>query len=239
VISKAPRPFALFSVVVWFVLSVGLGACQTTTPAPHAVAPVTQKRAKPPESKRNDALAGGTAFKTFSSARFNLSLALPDNQAFKIEDQKTSWFVAEHTPTGSSVLVRSWREYELMNRVSCEERARLHKDLPGRERGTVIDDRRIDIPSQHDTMVEVRLREQTESPRYVGTVLAFGGWARHCFAFVFATTNDDKKIVIARLSTIVHGTLEHMKFDDPLVPQRAPPDLETPLHLDPRGPIGP
>jgi len=65
-------------------------------------------------------------------------------------------------------------------------------------------------------------------------VLAFGGWAHQCFAFVFVTRDDDETTVAARLSTIVHGTLGHMKFDSNLVPKRTPPDLKTPLHLETR-----
>lgn len=233
-ISKLPSLPSTFRFAAWFVLSIALGACQTTTPSPVVHATPVPNNA-PLEAKRIDALAEGTSFKTVRSARFDFSLALPDLESFEINDQTTSWFVAQHQPTGSSLLVRSWREYEHMNRVSCEERARLHRNLPEREKGTVIEDRRIDIPPEHDTMVEVRLREKADSPQFIGTVLAFGGWARHCFAFVFSTMGDDKKIVAARLSTMVSGTLEHIKFDSDLVPKRAPPDLKTPLRLDPRG----
>jgi len=239
VISKLPSPHPNFCLALWFVLTIALGACQTTTPPPPIVPTTSATKSGQSEAKRIDALAEGTSFKTVRSARFDFSLALPDIESFQINDQTTSWFVAQHQPTGSSVLVRSWREYELMNRVSCEERARLHRNLPERDKGTVIEDRRIDVPPEHDTMVEVRLREKSESPTFVGTVLAFGGWARHCFAFVFVTTGDDKKVVAARLSTMVTGTLEHLKFDSDLVPKRAPPDLKTPLRLDPRGPALP
>jgi hypothetical protein len=96
----------------------------------------------------------------------------------------------------------------------------------------LLEERRVDVPPEHDTIVDVHMREQKQAPRFEGTVLAFGGWAHRCFAFVFVTGDDDKTKVAARLSTIVHGTLERMKFDSDLVPKRAPPDLKTPLRLE-------
>lgn len=236
---NSPSPPASLHIAAWFVLGVVLGACQTPS-TPYQVVPTSPSTNNTPlETKRIDALAEGASFKTVHSDRFGFSLDLPDAASFEIKDQKDPWFVAIHPQTGSTVLVRSWREYELMNRVSCEQRARLYRDLPGRELGTVIEDRRIDVPPEHDTMVEVRVHEKSESPRFIGSALAFGGWAHRCFAFVFATTDDDETIVAARLSTIVHGTLERMKFGNALTPKRTPPDLKTPVHLDPRGPMTP
>lgn len=240
VTSNPPSPLpSSFSIAAWFVLGLTLSACQATT-APQQVVPTSAStNSSPIETRRVDPLAEGTSFKTIHSDRFGFSLELPDAGSFEIKDQKEPWFTAFHPLTGSTVLVRSWREYEMMNRVSCEQRARLYRDLPTREHGTVIEDRRVDVPPDHDTMVEVRVREKPESPRFIGSMLAFGGWSRHCFAFVFATTDDDETIVAARLSTIVHATLERMKFDNGLTPKRTPPDLKTPLRLDPLAPTLP
>lgn len=121
-----------------------------------------------------------------------------------------------------------------MNRTSCEERARLHRTLPEREGRAVVEERRIDVPPGHDTIVDVRVREHPQTPKFEGTVLAFGGWAHGCFAFVFATRDDDETTVAARLSTVVHGTLEQMTFGNDLEPKRVPPDLRNPLRLDVR-----
>lgn len=237
--SKLPPLFSIPLGAGWFVLSGVLGACQTTSAPPRVISTPPPRINAPVETKRIDALAEGASFKTVTSDRFGFSIELPDAGKFEIKDHKESWFSAAHTPTGSSLLMRTWREYETMNRVSCEQRARLYRDLPLREGGTVIDDRRIDVPHEHDTMVEVRVREKSASPRFTGSVLAFGGWVRHCFAFVFVTTDDDETIVAARLSTIVHGTLERTKFANELAPKRMPPDVKAPLRLDPVGPAPP
>lgn len=217
--------------IVLFLASTLMGACRTTAhpPRPPASAP---KPATIDPSPPRDTLAIGSSFKTYTSTRFHFTLPLPDRVSFRIEDTTDRWFVATHEPTASTMLVRSWREYEIMNRTSCEERARLYRTLPAREGGVRIDERRVDVPPEHDTMLDVRVRERNQTPRFEGTVLAFGGWAHRCFAFVFVTGDDHEETVAARLSNIVHGSLERMKFHDDLVPQRTPPDLKTPLHFD-------
>lgn len=230
--AQAPAPrtnrFVLFALG-----STALMACDPPGPAQLQTAP--RPTSSFTATPRFDALsAGGSSFQTYTSTRFNFSLPLPDGASFRIEDKTDRWFVGTHTPTASTLLVRAWREYEIMNRTSCEERARLHRTLPERDRRVLLEERRVDVPPEHDTIVDVRVRELDQTPRFEGTVLAFGGWARRCFAFVFVTRDDDETTVAARLSTIVHGTLERMKFDSDLVPKRAPPDLKTPLRLETR-----
>lgn len=185
--------------------------------------------AKPP---RFEPFGDGTSFQTITSTRFDFSIPLPDGASFRIDDRTDRWLVATHSETSSTLLVRAWREYELMNRRTCEQQARLYRTLPERVGDVVVEEKRIDAPPDHDTIVDVRIRERAEAPRVEGTVLAFGGWAHRCFAFVFVTRHDDKAAVAARLSTIVHGTLLRMKFQSDLVPRRTPPDLETPLRLE-------
>jgi len=179
-----------------------------------------------------EVIGEGSSFQTYASARFHFLLPLADGASFHVDDQTDRWFVATHSATTSTLLVRAWREYEIMNRDSCEARARLYRALPERDRGVRIEQRRIDVPPEHDTIVDVRVVEHEKAPRFEGTVLAFGGWAHGCFAFVFVTRGDDETTVAARLSTIVHGSLERMKFDSDLVPKRTPPDLKTPLRLE-------
>ncbi len=213
-----------------------LGACGAAehpprkTPTP---SPSTTTKTSPPR----DTLAIGSSFKTYASPRFHFSLPLPDRSSFRIEDDTDRWFVATHQPTASTMLIRTWREYGIMDRASCEHQARLYRVLPEQDQGVRIDERRIDVPPEHDTMVRVYVRERKETPHFEGTVLAFGGWAHRCFAFVFATGDDNEATVAERLSNIVHGSLEHMTFRDDLAPRRAPPDLKTPVRLEPpRGP---
>lgn len=230
----APAPTTI-RLLLFVVVNVLLAACttgQTPTPSLATPQPSTMASAKQPP---DDALAKGSSFQTHTSARFNFSLPLPDGASFRIDDQTERWFVATHERTASTLVVRAWREYEIMNRSSCEARARLYRTFPERERSLQVEERRIDVPPGHDTIVDVRMRELTGSPRFEGAVLAFGGWAHQCFAFVFVTRGDVETTVTGRLSTIVQGSLERMKFTSDLDPKRTPPDLKTPLHLEMTG----
>lgn len=202
-----------------FIALAGCSAAPARDPAP-----IVQPPPVVAPAARLDDLGAGASFQTVSSARFELSFPLPDARHFQIDDQSERWFVATHLPTSSILLVRAWREYELMDRRSCEERARLFRNLPVREGGVVIEDRRIDVPPEYDTMVEVRARVGTS--RAQGSVLAFGARARKCFAFVFLTSGEHEDVVTARLSTITNGSLARMRFDDALVPKRKPLDLK-------------
>ena len=214
------------------IVCVFLAACGARTTQSRPVQPQPQSSPASTQRPRIDALANGSSFQTYTSTRFDFSLPLPDGASFRIDDKTDRWFVATHLVTSSKLFVRTWREYELMNRTSCEERARLHRTFPERDRGVPIEERRVDVPPEHDTIVDVRVHELPGSPRFEGTVLAFGGWAHKCFGFVFVTRDDDETTVAARLSTIVRGSLERMKFESDLVPKRTPPDLKTPLRLE-------
>ena len=165
----------------------------------------------------------GSSFQTISSTRFDLSFPMPDAGGFQIDDRTERWLVATHPATSSTLHVRTWREYELMNRQTCEDRARLFRQLPERNGAMVIEQRRIDVPPDHDTIVEVRVHVGTKATE--GSVLAFGAWARRCFAFVFTTRDDHERTVVARLSTIRHGTLARMRFESELVAKRKPPNF--------------
>lgn len=213
------------------VVCVAMTACGAPPSKPQPTP--TPTPSKPVETPPPDPLADSSSFKTIVSTRFDFSLPLPDSSSFRIEDKVDRWFVATHQPTTSTLLIRKWREYDIVDRKVCEERARLHRTLPEVDRAVPIEERRVDVPPGHDTIVDVRVREQAQAPRYEGTVIAFGGWAHQCFAFVFVTKDDDETTVAARLSTIVHGSLEHMKFNSDLDPKRTPPDLKTPLRLEP------
>lgn len=216
---------ALLVVCAW------TNACGAPAPKP-SPAPVPTP-AKTVAAPPPDRLSDDSSFQTIVSTRFDFALPLPDSSSFQIDDVHERWFVATHQPSGSTLLIRKWREYDIVDRRVCEERARLHRTLPERDRAAPIEERRIDVPPGHDTIVDVRVREQARAPRYEGQVLAFGGWAHQCFAFVFVTKDDDETTVADRLSTIVHGSLEHLKFQSDLDPKRTPPDLKTPLRLDP------
>ncbi|HVK70784.1 MAG TPA: hypothetical protein VM694_40290, partial [Polyangium sp.] len=170
-----------------------------------------------------DALAAASSFTTFTSARFDLSLPLPDGAAFRVDDRTERWLVARHDTTSSLLLVRTWREDEVGNRARCEARARTWRDLPSREGGRLVSASRLAAPPDHDTLVEVLLGPRaTNGGPTDGFVLAFGGWAKRCFAYVFATRGANERVVMERLAVMVDGSLRRMHFQSELVPTRPP-----------------
>jgi len=174
-----------------------------------------------------DPIGGATpaSFKLVTSARFDLALPLPDGASFEVDDKSERWFVATHKATGSVLRVRLFREDDNQNHERCEAKARLASTLPEREGSRLIDRRRIAFPPEHDTIAEARLWPKTKGESAEGVVLAFGGWAKKCFAFVFTTYADDERIVVARLATIVDGSLSRARVQTDLLPSRVPHEV--------------
>jgi hypothetical protein len=157
----------------------------------------------------------------YRSARFDLLLPLPDRAGWRIEDRKEPWLVAVHAASSTSLLVRVFRYEGRADRAACEQRARLFRDLPPREGSTFIERRRIDVPTGFDTLVELGVADTPPGASVEGFALAFGGWARRCFAFV-ATTRaagaEAQRVVAARLAAVVEISLRGLKLENELEP---------------------
>ena len=213
-------------------LAFGAGAvlgCEAPT-AVVPLAPVKPALVVPP---RRPGLGDGVSGE-FVSLRLGLRLALPDGKAWRIDDHGASWLVARHAGTGSELLVRTWREEDVMNRARCEERARLARKLPERESGESVEKRAVDVPPEFDTVAEAyvvapALRGQAGKAQegLRGFALAFGGKGRRCFAWVYTTSVGGAGAEAAlgeRLATMVQGSLGATTIVNELNPQieRAP-----------------
>jgi hypothetical protein len=209
---KSLAAFALAGV------ALGLAACggppSAASPAPRGPASTAQLTS----------FAAGP-WGTFRSKRFDLELPLPDGHAWRIDDHTTGWLVATHAPTASTLLVRTWREDANMNRARCEERARSWRALPDREGTDLIEQFDLALPPDHDTHAEVRAgRGGARADTITGAVLAFGGFARKCFAYVYATSASGPGAEAAvgdRLAVMAHGSLEKLTFTSELAPARS------------------
>jgi len=123
-------------------------------------------------------------------------------------------------------MVRAWRDDEVMNRQRCEARARTWQRLPEREGAEIIERQAVPVPADFDTVVEVGLIPP--SPKApVGTplqgfVMAFGGWSRRCFAYVYTTAAvgpGAEQVVGERLGMMVEGSLGKIQFQSALTPK--------------------
>jgi hypothetical protein len=197
-------------------------------------------KAQPPKSGQPAAEVGPPDLTTgvwgeYRSARFDLRLPLPDGPSWRVEDSRSPWLEARHAAANTTLLVRTWPEAGTANRAACEARARLWRDLPARERADIVDRRRINVPPGFDTIVEVGVMPETRSARgggdlaIEGFAIAFGGWARRCFAYVLTTKASGKgaeRLVAVRLATMVDLSLQKVTIDretDPDLPREPGP----------------
>ncbi len=135
------------------------------------------------------------------------------------------WLTATHAAASTTLLVRTWREDGRASRGACEARARLWRDLPRREDAASVERRPIDVPSGFDTVAEIGVAEPEPGAALGapvgGFVMAFGGWARRCFAFVAATQAAGPgaaRLVAARLAAIAEVSLAGVVMESDLSP---------------------
>src|SRR5688572_26052614 len=61
----------------------------------------------------------GAPWGEYTSKRFDLVLRLPDARGWTVSDERSPWLEAKHAGTASSLLVRVWREDEVVGRARC------------------------------------------------------------------------------------------------------------------------
>lgn len=217
---------------------VGATSC-SSTPAPSKPkpqAPPSLANESRPEEAPSDPIASASAssFEAFRSARFNLSIPLPDASRFRLDDQSERWLVATHAPTDTVLRLRTWREDDVGARARCEARARSWRAIPEREGSRLLEARKLDVPRDHDTLAEARIRPKSKTNPAEGFVLAFGGWAHRCFAYVLITHASDEKLIASRLATMVSGSLARIREESELVAPRIQPEKPRFDDLQPR-----
>lgn len=217
----------------------GCGAAEPPPKEPPKTAPPkTSIETTPPD------LATGS-WGEYRSERFDLRLPLPDATMWRVEDERSPWLEATHDGAAAKLLVRAWREAGIVDRARCEAQARLWRDLPELERAEIVDLRRINVPPGFDTVAHVgivapRGRRGAEplanrggggdgGEPITGFVMAFGGWAHRCFAYVLTTTASGKgaeRLIAVRLASMVELSLLNVKVERevaPDVPREPPP----------------
>jgi hypothetical protein len=150
-----------------------------------------------------------------SSTRFGVSIPLPDPDGWKLVRERSSFLLLDHPASSSQLVVRLWRESETMNRDRCEEQARALRDLPPHDPAGGLSRRRVDVPPEFDTLVEVGLSRAHPAEPLTGYVMAFGGWVRRCFAFVYTTQSsapDAERAVGDRLAVMEARALEGLEL---------------------------
>jgi hypothetical protein len=188
---------------------------------PEPAAQVAPAPAEPPSAKTFD----GTAWATFHSKRFELSLRLPDGRAWRIDDHRSPWLRAAHEGTRSKIALRSWREDENVTRAGCYARARgWEPSLPDLEASRLLDDGVRPLDSQNARVV-VGLAGDGETPSVGGFVVAIVGEIRRCLLVAYETEAKGPAAegeVADRLAIIADRLLPTVKLDQSLAPSREP-----------------
>lgn len=165
---------------------------------------------------------GAERFGRVFSPRMQLSIPLPDADNWQLKrERKSSFLVLEHAATNSRLVIRVWREPERMNRLRCEERARLIRDLP---HGTDVTSAAIDAPSGFDTHVSIGFEALGPQGRVTGHAIAFGSRRARCFAYAYTTTAtgpDAERTVGDRLAIMEGRSLADLELRSDTTPDIA------------------
>ena len=196
-----------------------LGACGT---------PATPAVSQPPKTVAASFPDDPRPLPHFHSARFALSLPLPDGRAWRIDDHSQEVLVATHPPTRSRVTVATFRAEELVGRSQCEALARERR-LVAREEVRPLEEETGLTQETFDTRTVLTVVPgATPDQPLVGHVTAFGGFLRKCFVFDFSTEVDgaaEEPILSARLAYARARILGGMKLDPFAVVQREAPKV--------------
>jgi len=209
----------------WRLLACATGAMPACAAAQDPV-PATAPAATP-----HDDLTG--PLPRYRSKRLHLSLPLPDGHAWRIDDHSQPELVATHAASRSRVLVSVFNAGALVGRAQCEDLARERKLVPGGELRPLEDETTF-TQGTFDTRIEVALAPQGPEGGLRGHVLAFGGFLRKCYVFVYSTevsSASDESTLASRLALArsrVLGGLELDPFDSVARDSEAGPSTVRP-----------
>jgi hypothetical protein len=164
---------------------------------------------------------------TFHSARFELSLDLPDGKAWRIDDHDGPWLVAVHEPTSSTLNLRSWTEEQPATKHRCYDRAKQWKQgLPDIDTAHAVSDELRKL----DGGVEARIVSGVEvaegSPHIAGYAVAVGTAVRKCVVIAYRTEagrHAGPEAVADRLAVVSETVMSKVRFDRTLTPVREAP----------------
>jgi hypothetical protein len=160
----------------------------------------------------------------YRSRRLALTLPLPDGKAWRIDDHSRPELSATHEPTHSRVVVAVFPAGELVGRTQCEDQAHVRGLVPEPESDArpfrTVEDEVAITQGDYDTRILVQVQPGAGPDRPLGgRVLAFGGFLRKCYVFVYTTEVErasDEAVLSSRLAFVrarVLGGLELAPFD--------------------------
>ncbi len=157
----------------------------------------------------------------FRSARFELTVPLPDGHGWKIDDHKMPMLVATHAATAATLTLGISVEPELMNRQRCEAAAHT-RGLVHDDDYQTVDDEVIVGPGPYDTHIVVEaVPGAAPHTAASGHVLLFGAYMKKCLFAHYETLKregEDEATLSARLAVArlqILGAIRVEAFDKP------------------------
>jgi hypothetical protein len=212
-------------------LSRALAASAAAAPLSCANAVDRAPAATAPASPGDDATA---PLARYRSKRLHVSLPLPDGHAWRIDDHSRPELVATHDATRSRVVVSVFNAGQLVGRAQCEELGRQRRLVPSGELRP-LEDATTFTEGTYDTRIVVALEPEAPDGALRGHVMAFGGFLRKCYVFVYSTevrSAAEESTLASRLALArsrVLGGLELDPFDAVARdPEAGPSDVGPP-----------
>lgn len=152
----------------------------------------------------------GSEFRTVVLRAVPARVSLPDPSSWRAA-REGSFVVLEQRATSSIIVLRSWKAARLVRPSECEAEARLLRPaLPRVDPATLVDNRKIDAPRNHDVHLAVAVEEAPDrSVR--GVALAVGAAVGRCYLASYETRAEGPSAperVADRLATMVPGFIE-------------------------------
>ncbi len=164
------------------VLAIPCAACRGSEPG---VARTVPGPSRPVEAQRSPTTEAGWG--RYHSNRFQLSFPLPDGKTWRIDDHSRPELVALQEATQSRLEIVTTQEDELVNRATCEARARATGWVTSKTL-TTVDDQALKGPDAYDSRVWVSVDAGRAGGALDGHVYVFGAFLRRCLILHFATT---------------------------------------------------
>ncbi len=171
---------------------------------------------------------GPAAMVRYHSRRLSLSLPLPQEPDWVVDDRSRAELVATQAATHSTVVVAVFRTDSVVGRDHCERLARDRGLLPSQPL-LAIEDAVVVTQRTFDTRILVGLEPGSGPDRPLkGHVLAFGGFLRKCYVLTFSTQvdrADQEAALSSRLAFVRTRILPGLELDS-LEGVRRPPVSE-------------
>src|SRR5690606_30831809 len=155
------------------------------------------------------------AWRAYALPSHSLRVYLPEGQHWTSGVDGTFWR-ANHEATGSTLLVKRWREGRLVDARDCEQQALLWKPVMQRPKSVALQNSRLQTLGDYYSDASTYIDAEQKAGLVRGTLIAHGASVRDCFSFWFSTqanvSPQSAEVVEARLK-VMYRALQRMELN--------------------------